>query len=167
MGRRRRASRLASNMADIEPRRRQLFVYLAAFAYRAHKQAARALCFVIVIRAKPAFKHVALIALKIVNFKCHNAYMWAFSPKSRPCVRVCHGLVTLSISPDGDSNARNGIEQAPGFSMLWRLQNRAGCADLDNTALMHDGDPVCQILHHAKIMGNEQIGNTEFSLQRL
>ncbi len=45
------------------------------------------------------------------------------------------------------------------------VQDFLGLAQLDDAAEIHHRDPVAEMLHHAEIMGDEEIGEAEAGLQ--
>ena len=49
--------------------------------------------------------------------------------------------------------------------MTWPAQHLFRPALLDNPAQIHDSNIVRQVIHHRKIVGDEQVGNAEFTLQ--
>ena len=63
-----------------------------------------------------------------------------------------------------DEAGRGREERASGF-VAWRRQNFFGRARFDDAAVVHDGDLIGKVGGHRKIVGDEEIGQTERGLQ--
>ena len=58
---------------------------------------------------------------------------------------------------------RHGGDQRLRIGMLRGRVDHALLGDLDDLAEIHHRDPVGDVLHHAEIMGDEQIGEAELA----
>jgi len=59
----------------------------------------------------------------------------------------------------------DGREQGLGIGMAGMREQLVGRADLDDLPEIHDGDPLRDVAHDAKVVGDEQECQVEFPLQ--
>ena len=60
-----------------------------------------------------------------------------------------------------------GRNQRLGIGMLRTVDHILGCAHLHDPAQVHHRDAVADVLHHQKVMRDEQIGDAQLLLQGL
>ncbi len=59
-----------------------------------------------------------------------------------------------------------GIEKGACVGVARSIEDVVAVADLDNPSVLHDGDPIGNLLHRTQIMRDEQTGETVAFLQR-
>jgi hypothetical protein len=77
-----------------------------------------------------------------------------------PCSTTRIGRASGSATGTADSSARV-------YGCLGVVDDGAGVTELDDAAEIHDRDAVADVLDHAEVVGNEEVGQAEAVLQVL